>query len=86
MEQISTKQARDHLSDLINKVAYSGERFTLTRHGHGVAVIISLEEWRNIEHMLEQIEDEEDVKDADLAYAQYRKQGGVPFSKLKKKR
>lgn len=84
METISTKQARDHLSDVINKVAYAGERYTLTRHGHGVAVLISLDEWNAIAILLQKMEDEEDIKDADAAYASYLKEGGAPLSKVKK--
>ena len=84
METISTKKARDHLSEVINKVAYAGERYKLTRHGHGVAVLISLDEWNMIATLLQKMEDEEDIKDADIAYASYLKEGGVPFSKVKK--
>lgn len=84
MESISTKKARDHLSDVINKVAYAGERFTLTRHGQGVAVLISLEEWKAIQNLLEKIEEEEDIQDADVAYARYLKEGGISLSKMKK--
>lgn len=76
MEKITTKEAKKNLSDLVNKVAYSGERFTLTRHGEGVAVIISLEEWEAIESLLEKIEDVKDIKDADATYASYLKEGG----------
>ncbi len=84
METISTKKVRDHLSDVINKVAYAGERFTLTRHGHEVAVLISFAEWKAIEIILQKLEDEEDIKDADVAYAKYLKEGGIPLSKVKK--
>ena len=84
METISTKKARDHLSEVVNKVTYAGERYTLTRHGHGVAVLISLDEWNAIVVLLQKLEDEEDIKDADAAYASYLKEGGIPFSKVKK--
>jgi antitoxin YefM len=84
METISTKDVRDHLSNVINKVVYAGERYTLTRHGHGVAVLISLEEWNAISSLLQKIEDEEDIKEADTAYASYLKEGGLPLSKVKK--
>ena len=76
--------ARDHLSDIINKVAYAGERYTLTRRGHEIAVMISVDEWKAISALLEQIEDREDIKAADSAYAQYLKEGGIPFEQAKK--
>ena len=84
METISTKQVRDHLSDVINKVVYAGKKYTLTRHGNGVAVLISLDEWKAIEVILQKLENEKDIKDADAAYASYLKEGGIPFSKVKK--
>ncbi len=84
MEKISTKEARDHLSEVVNKVIYAGERFTLTRHGNGVAVLISLKEWKIVEALLKRAEDEEDIKDADAAYEKYLKEGGIPFSQVKK--
>lgn len=84
MEEISSKDIRDQFSSVLNKVAYSGEKFTLTRHGRGVAVLISLEEWKALERLLEKIEDEEDITDADIEYAKYAREGGVPFSKIKK--
>ena len=84
MESISAKKARDQLSDLLNKVAYAGEKFTLTRHGQGVAVLISLKEWQKIAQLLEKLEDEQDLQDADLSYSKYLEEGGVSFSDAKK--
>lgn len=34
-------QARAELSDLVNRVAYGGERVVLSRHGRAVAAIVS---------------------------------------------
>jgi len=84
MEIISTKQARAHFSEVINKVAFGGERYTLTRHGNEVAVLIAPDEWKAIENLLQTIEDDEDIREADAAYAKYLKNGGIPFSKVKK--
>lgn len=85
MKNISAKEARDHLSEVINQVSYGGEKFTLTRHGNGVAVIISLKEWETIEQILQKLENEEDIRDADAAYTEYLKEGGVPYTQVKKK-
>lgn len=84
MELISARQARDHLAEVINKVAYAGERYALTRHGQQVAVLISIDEWRLVERILEDMEDKEDIKDADASYKRYKKEGGVSLSKAKK--
>lgn len=73
MEEISSKQARDHMAEILNHVVYQGKHYTLTRHGKGVAVIISLEEWKSVERLLEKLEDEEDIRDADAAMERIKK-------------
>lgn len=67
MEEVSSREVRDHMASILNHVAYGGKRYTLTRHGQGVAVIISLEEWKSVENLLQKLEDEEDIRDADEA-------------------
>jgi prevent-host-death family protein len=39
--QVPLTQARAELADLVNKVAYGGERVVLTRHGKPLAAIVS---------------------------------------------
>lgn len=73
MEEVSAKEARDHMASILNHVAFGKKRFTLTRHGQGVAVIISLEEWKSIERLLHKLEDEEDIQEADEAMERIRK-------------
>lgn len=65
MEEISSKDARDNLSDILNYVAFQGKHYTLTRNGKGMAVLVSLEEWKAVEHLLQKLEDEEDIRDAE---------------------
>lgn len=84
METISSKDIRDHLSDVLNKVAYKGQKYTLTRSGKEVAVILSMEEWSLIEKMMQKLEDEKDIRDADEAHARYKKDGGIPFDQAMK--
>ena len=84
METISAKEIRDNLSDILNKVAYKGQKYTLTRSGKDMAVIVSMEEWNLIEKVMQKIEDEEDIKDADEAHARYMKEGGIPLEQVRK--
>lgn len=84
MDSISCKEARDHMAEIINKVAYGHKRYTLTRHGHQVAVLISFEEWEAIEKLLKKSEDEEDIRDADAAHQRFLKDGGVSLEQVKK--
>lgn len=73
MEEVSSKQARENLAEILNQVAYKGKHYTFTKHGKGVAVLISLEEWRAVERLLEKLEDEEDIRDADAAMGRIKK-------------
>lgn len=84
METISSKDVRDHLSDVLNKVAYKGQKYTLTRSGKEMAVILSIEEWNLIEKMMQRLENEIDIKDADEAHARYKKEGAIPFHQAMK--
>lgn len=84
MEHISCKEARDHLSEVINEVSYGHKRYALTRHGTEVAVLLSISEWNAIASLIEKWEDEEDIFDAEASRKRYLKSGGTPLSKVKK--
>ena len=71
METISSKQARDNLSDILNQVAFRKERYILTRSGKNMAVLLSMDEWKLVEKLLQDLEDREDIRDADEAHARY---------------
>jgi prevent-host-death family protein len=55
---ISILQVRAKLADTLNRVAYQGERAVLTRHGKGVAALVSMDDLA----LLERLEDESDAK------------------------
>jgi len=42
--EIPVTQARAAIADLVNRVAYAGERIALTRHGRTVAALVSAED------------------------------------------
>lgn len=84
MKTISSKEMRDNLSDVLNKVAYKGQKYTLTRSGKDMAVIISVEAWQRIEKLLRQMEDEEEIRNADEAHNRYITEGGIPLDQVKK--
>jgi prevent-host-death family protein len=71
--------ARDDLSEVVNRVAYSKERICLTRHGKDVACVVSVEEAR----LLDLIEDRLDLSDALDALRELRDQGPVSWDALK---
>lgn len=73
------------MADVINQVTFKSKKYTLTRHGSAVAVLLSLEEWNAIKKMLEQKEDREDGRDADTAFQKHSKKRGTSLKTMKKK-
>lgn len=47
-------QARADLAELVNRVAYSGERILLTRHGKMVAAIVPAEDLELLERLAQE--------------------------------
>ncbi len=63
---ISTAEARKNFADIVNKVAYGKEPIVLTRRGHEIAALVSIDELG----LLRQIEDYIDIEDAKKALAE----------------
>ena len=63
---ISTAEARKNFADIVNKVAYGKESIILTRRGHEIAALVSIDELG----LLRQIEDYIDIEDANKALAE----------------
>lgn len=79
MKNISTKEARGQLSEVISRAAFAKERIVLTRHGKAVAAVVPIEDYE----LLEQIEDRIDLEDARAALADVKKRGTVSWEKIK---
>lgn len=84
MKNLSSREIRENLSDILSRVAYKHQKFTLSRNRKKIAVIISIEEWEKVEKLLEHFENEEDIRDADEAHIRYLKEGGVSLEQAKK--
>jgi prevent-host-death family protein len=67
---IPVTQARSDLAELVNRVAYSGERVVLTRHGKPLAALVSPADLER----LEQLEGER----IDLTSTGYREDQSAP--------
>lgn len=65
MSEMAVTDARDHLADVVNRVAYSGETTYLTRRGRRMAAIVPAEMLEAIERLEDQIDNE--AADAALA-------------------
>ena len=66
IDTVTTAEARKHLSEIINKVAYGKDPVILTRRGEKIAALISMEELE----LLQFIEDHIDIEDAKKALAE----------------
>ncbi|MGD0382151.1 MAG: type II toxin-antitoxin system Phd/YefM family antitoxin [Thermoguttaceae bacterium] len=78
MTALSVTEIRDNLSDAINRVAYQGERIIVRRSGHDVLAMIPINDLA----LLEKIEDEIDIRDAEKILAGSGKR--IPYEKLRK--
>lgn len=76
MTRITTVEARDQFSEMINRVAFGKERIVLTRRKKDIAVVIPLEDLA----LLEKIEDLMDVEAATAAEAEAKAKGEKPIS------
>ncbi len=54
MDQVNIVDFRNSVSDVVNRVAYTGERIVLERRGKGVAALVSMDDLA----LLEKMEDE----------------------------
>ena len=79
MARVSASKARTDLADILNRVAYKGERVLLRRRGKNVAAVVSLEDFS----FLEELEDRIDLEEARAALAEVKKKGTIPWEKIK---
>ena len=77
MLDISIVEARKTLADLLNRVAFGGERVSLERRGKRVAVIVSAED----AELLEELEDHIDLEAAKKALKDKKR---IPFDQVRK--
>ncbi len=65
------RNARDHLSELVDRVEREHDRVVITRNGRDAAVLISTEDLQQLEETLSVLSDPEalaDIREADAAY------------------
>lgn len=79
--EFSFSDARSHLTDIANGVAYRGSRAIITRKGRKLVAIVSIEDLQ----VLEAIEDRIDLDDARKALADSKKHGTVSWESIKRK-
>ena len=80
-KELSFSDARSHLADIANEVAYAGKRIVVTRKGRRLIAIVSIEDLE----ALEAIEDRIDLDDARKALKGADKHGTVSWESIKRK-
>ena len=80
MDSVPFSEARTHLTDIVNEVAYGGERIILTRKGKQLVAIIPLEDLR----ILEALENKIDLEDAKKALRDIEKYGTISWEDAKR--
>ena len=78
MTRIRASEARRDFSEVLNRVAYKGERIVLHRHGKDAAVLIPLEDLAR----LEELEDAMDVQAAEVALEESDER--IPYEQMRK--
>jgi len=79
MMTYTSKQAREQFSDVVNRVAFAGERVIVSRQGKKLVAVVPIEDLE----LLEQIQDRIDLDDARQALNEAEKKGTVSWRKLK---
>ena len=83
MNRIPSGKLRQDFSDTVNRVAYGGERIIVHRRGNDIAALVPVEDLE----LLEKLEDEQDVEEAEKVLARARAKGEkpIPWDKARKK-
>jgi prevent-host-death family protein len=80
MDSINATEAREFFAEVLNRVSYRGERVRITRHGKEVAAVVPIEDLE----LLERLQDEADVRDAEAALADAKEHGAITWEDAKR--
>lgn len=75
-DPISTAEARDRFSEVLNRAAFGKERVVLTRRGKPLAAVVPIEDVEALEAM----EDAADIAEARLRYEEWERDGRQSIS------
>jgi len=81
MATMTVAEAKNRFSDVLRRAEYGGERVIVERHGKPVAAIVSTDDLRR----LEAADDAADLRDAEAALAEARRDGTVPLQNVLRK-
>jgi prevent-host-death family protein len=80
MKNITTAEARKNMAELLNRAAYGGERFVVTRHGKGLVAIVPLEDATLLDRLKTLLE----ARDFEAALKEIAEAGTVPWEEVRR--
>jgi prevent-host-death family protein len=80
MKQITTAEARKNMSELVNRAAYGGERFVVTRHGKELVAIVPLRDAT----LLDRLRDLVEARDFEAALKEIAEAGTVSWAEVRR--
>ncbi len=80
MKQITTAEARKNMSELVNRAAYGGERFVVTRHGKELVAIVPLRDAT----LLDRLRDLVEARDFEAALKEIAEAGTVSWDEVRR--
>lgn len=80
MKHITTAEARKNMAELVNRAAYGGERFVVTRHGKELVAIVPLEEATLLDRLRSLLEE----RDYEAALKAVEEQGTVSWTEVRR--
>ena len=79
MTSVSTVEARERFSEVVNRAAFGQERIVLTRRGKALAAVVPIEDLK----WMEELEDQMDIEAARKSLAEAREKGTIPWEDIK---
>lgn len=80
MKHVTTAETRKNMSELINRAAYGGERFVVTRHGKELVAIVPLEDATLVDRLRGLIA----ARDYEGALREMAEVGTVPWAEVRR--
>jgi len=77
---LTTSNAREHFSEIINRTSYGKERIILSRRGKDLAAVVPMEDLK----LIEMIEDKLNLQDAIEAFKESKLKGSISLDEFKK--
>jgi len=80
MKPVTTAEARKNMAELLNRAAYGGERFVVTRHGKELVAIVPVAEATFLERLRRLLEE----KEYEAALEAVSEMGTVPWREVRR--